>query len=98
MLSKVEIDRLLENVKKYKIKNVINRIHIENEIASLKLDVDVFEIEKKLEEQGISISNDEVDEDGESVQIEVPFNPEKIDIVMDRIVCINFRINFVIFT
>lgn len=89
MLSKVEIDKLLDKVKKYQIKSVINRIDIENEIASLELDVDIFEIEKKLEEQGISISNDEVDEDGESVQIEVPFNPEKIDIVMDRIVCIN---------
>lgn len=90
-MSKENIEKVLENLEHYSINNTVNRIDIENEINSLKLDeeIDVFEIEKILEEKGISVSNTEVDEDGESVQIEVPFNPEKIDIVMDRIVCLN---------
>ena len=88
MLSENEKYNLFELIKEYIVNGKVNRIDLENEIASNLDGIDIYEAEKVLEEQGILVSNDEVVEDEEIVQIEIPFNPEKIDIVMDRIVCL----------
>lgn len=88
MLSKNEKNRLIDLVKQYVINGVVNRIDLENEIATNLKGLDIYEAEKILEEHRILVSNDEVAQEVEVVQIEIPFNPEQIDIVMDRIVCL----------
>ena len=88
MLSENEKYNLIDSIQKYRVNGKVNRIDLENEIATNLVEIDIYEAEKILEEQGILVSNDEVVEDEEIVQIEIPFNPEKIDIVMDRIVCL----------
>ena len=77
------------------INKTVNRTVLENEIADMKEadgipeNFDIYTVEKILEEFGISVNNSEVEEEEQSVQIEKPFDPEKIDIAMDRIVCIS---------
>lgn len=88
MLSENEKYNLIDSIQKYIVNGKVNRIDLENEIATNLVEIDIYEAEKILEEQGVLVSNDEVVEDEEIVQIEIPFNPEKIDIVMDRIVCL----------
>lgn len=88
MLSENEKYNLFELIKEYIVNGKVNRIDLENEIAANLDGIDIYEAEKVLEEQGVLVSNAEVVEDEEIVQIEIPFNPEKIDIVMDRIVCL----------
>lgn len=88
MLSKNEKNRLIDLVKQYVVNGVVNRIDLENEIATNLKGLDIYEAEKILEEHRILVSNDEVAQEAEVVQIEIPFNPEQIDIVMDRIVCL----------
>lgn len=88
MLSKNEKVRLIDLVKEYVVNGVVNRIDLENVIYTNLKGLDIYEAEKILEEHRILVSNDEVAQDAEDVQIEIPFNPEQIDIVMDRIVCL----------
>ena len=88
MLSKNEKVRLIDLVKEYVVNGVVNRIDLENVIYTNLKGLDIYEAEKILEEHRILVSNDEVAQDAEDVQIDIPFNPEQIDIVMDRIVCL----------
>ena len=66
------------------INKTVNRTVLENEIADMKEadgipeNFDIYTVEKILEEFGISVNNSEVEEEEQSVQIEKPFDPEKM--------------------
>ena len=96
MISVENFKELLhKRIDKILINKTVNRTVLENEIADMKEadgipeNFDIYTVEKILEEFGISVNNSEVEEEEQSVQIEKPFDPEKIDIAMDRIVCIS---------